>query len=498
MIDVLHQNPEKQVMRDKEVGEMGLRFEQIKKVAKELLSDTSLMDENKKPSTDDIEKFKKFFVKTAPFFHQDVFPSFPSHSLAVALGLEAIAEKCNFSTPPQAVLDGLIHDFPSIMTPRNYLRKNIISKPFMQRLGITSEFYNKPDPVPRILGIGSHSINTIDDMSEEERIFDLIDNVMKTDANDNIRPWEDFETVTLDPAKQKAIYGTHHYLWPSTTFGMNAMYQGGKNNLAGRLVLDEKEWLEQKYGIKIQDVLKETQLRLDLPVNKEWLLQVRNAQESLDPEIDKELRKPKIETVVFDIGGVFLTGSDEMLLTSIAEKTGANIENLKTAFNKFILEGMKGESPDFYQKFSEVAGTKITGKEFALRNFLQPNIEMEAILKDLEKSGVNYLFWTNSFLSRSSIVVDDMFNYFGINKGKIIISSEHNLSKYDHSAFLRFANYVDTDISKLILVDDSTIYTTNARSSGMRGLTFRGNSYKNILPIQRLRQEFILAGLIKE
>ena len=116
----------------------------------------------------------------------------------------------------------------------------------------------------------------------------------------------------------------------------------------------------------------------------------------------------------------------------------------------------------------------------------------------LDETGVPYLFWSNAFRVRAPFIKEAMTEFYGLDPSKIIISSEHKASKYNRSSFAKIAQLCEKDARALILVDDSETYVTNARASGMRALTFRGNPYRGITPQQRLIKELRLAGLYPE
>jgi FMN phosphatase YigB (HAD superfamily) len=83
----------------------------------------------------------------------------------------------------------------------------------------------------------------------------------------------------------------------------------------------------------------------------------------------------------------------------------------------------------------------------------------------------------------------------------ILISAEIGASKRDPNggAFSYVLEHLGiNDPRTAVFIDDKQTYTTNARSSfGLRALTFRGNPYRNISPVDRIRQELAQADLIK-
>lgn len=483
-------------------------------IAREILTGTALMEKGRQFSEVDEEAVKNLMIAAAPYSHPKTLPDFVRHSLTVGLYLKEASKELNLPNlnPSEAFCIGLLHDWPPV-APHQYLRKNIASDLILgeNNIGIREDLHAKFPEILSILQMRGRMGKGWGDFLKRDEVQilgDAMDNIGRVTPEGKIRdPYEFLTELETKYNKNRKAFEENNWdisgylktaVWPSSRKGISAMFskETDRSRFAANLTKQELSYLKWVKGLHLDELRHKVEQKCNEPKSQSFILDFLNAQETLDPEIDKKLGRPGAEMAVFDIGGVFLTGSDDELIRHISKTTGAEYKNIEKAFKDLVVEGMEDEKPDFYERFSRIAGTKITRENFEAEGFFKPVGGMKAILDQLSKSGFSYIFWSNAFLSRAPFVKKAMTDFYGVDPKKIIISSEHQLSKYDVRAFEKIARLLGKETSKLILIDDSETYTANAKASGMRGITFRGSPHKNISAQERLLDELKLAKII--
>jgi FMN phosphatase YigB (HAD superfamily) len=456
----------------------------------------------------DIEQFKKFFINAMPFVHPNLFPDYLGHILATSIGARLLAEKISPEglTPSEAELKGLTHDLSSLIVPQHYLRKNLLQKHFATKLGLESKSWNENDIVSRILNLKKPRIDNISDITIPETIEDMADNLCKTTSDGQLKTWETTFKGMADE-ERIAVY-SKDVLWPSTVWGVHQLYEPEqiKSQVAIDLFGKEIELFKSDFGINFEDLRNEIQEELNSPSNQDFLIEGRNNQETLDREVDKKLGRNPVNKVVFDIGGVLIDVNDDELTQGLAQRLKTSKEKILESFDKLNSSAMSGEisEEEYYKKFSEMTGVILPNDIASCRVlFEMPEIYkvmpgMQEIVSKLSRGNSELFIYSNIIPAVGPLVKRLIAQFYPeLPIENILFSYEIKANKKNPESFNKLADILEVHEGKdkVLFIDDMERYTTNARTKGLRGFTFKGNPYRNISPQQRLNKELAKANL---
>lgn len=472
---------------------------------KESFSVTALVED--RPFTEaDIEALRTAYLEVAPFAYNKVYPSYWEHCLYSSMLARRLTEQVKQIQlePLEAEALAFIGDDGSIVVPHRYARKNIVSDIFDKDIGIRKDLLRKQPPVLGILGIkvvgfNKQEVHSLDDLSLPQIMMDVADNLGKINVDG--RPRMTREAIEYS-RNQLRIYDGG--VFPSERRGLSALTEKGKGEFATNLLEKEISYLRNKFGVDIDAVIQSAYQEYSSEPNQQWLLEVKQAQESLAPETDELLNRPSIQTVVFDAGGVLMKDPDPALFNLLANF-------FDCSYGK-IVESMNELNPDaFSNKISEVKYLKKFWKkmgktcpseiDLARKPFIHPEIYqpmegMQEIIKRLsENSNIQLCVLSDSIHVVTPAVLSWIRGiYPQIPENHIFISSLIRASKKDEgsTAFKVMLEKLGVkDPQAVIFIDDRESYSTVARAEyDMRSMRFAVNDPS------RLKSEFERAKLI--
>lgn len=405
-------------------------------------------------------------------------------------------------SPEEAQCLALLHDLGRMVVPHRYLRTDLVGQRLIQRIGIREELWRKQPPVPSILGRGK-AVGSINDLSPAQRLMDVADNLGKRNQDGtlfNEEQMKDYNSNRTERYKEVA--------WSSERFGISAL-ETGKQKFAISLVKDEIEWFKNK-GIDFKKLRQEVEDEFKKPENQEWLFAVKEAQETLDPEIDKFLGRPPIKTIIFDFGNTLTAPFiDERLFEEMAKDLNVSAELIEEAISKMVAEGaMSGvkTEEDYLRDFYREIGKNFSTVEDAKNFFIHPNIYipaegMQRVVHRLSNNPQVQVYVLSDAIEPLDIVFEMIRNlYPQIQMDHILISSKISASKREtqNSSFKKFLEQLGNPDSQTVLfIDDLEKYTTSARALwGIRSICFRDNPFGQNASA-RLENELEKATLIR-
>lgn len=481
------------------------RYELISQTVKERLKKTALLKE--KPfSRGDIEGIKETLIAVAPFSQPRVFPNYWDHLLLASIYAHKLAEKTGLKDiqPLEAQALGFLHDLGRLVIPHRYLRTNLVENRLAQRIGIRKSLWEKQSPVPQIIGRG-RAIKDLEDLTPPQRLMDVADNLSKMNPDGTLF---DIEEMKAYDTSQPRRYG-QQIVWPSEKWGIEAL-EYGKQKFATDLALAEIAWLENEFNVDFAKLRKQVWEDFKKPQNQQWLFAIKEAQETLDLEIDRLLERPSIKTIVFDFGNVLTTPFlDERLFEEMAKNLGVTPE----AVNQAILALLEGgamaavkKEEDCLREFYKRIGQEFPGLDQAKKIFVQPNIYVpgEGMQKIVQKLAKNPDLEIHILSDAIEPLADIVFEairrlYPKISSKYIFISSREHASKREiqSSAFKNFLEKIgNPDPQTVLFIDDIEKYTTSARALwGMRSFYFGDNPFGQ-KAFERLEKELEKSKLI--
>lgn len=462
------------------------------------LADSALIKD--RPFTqEDVRIARRTMLIIAPFAHPRVFPSYWEHIVYSSILARHIAERVGFEglTPYEAETLQFIGDYGSIVIPMRYYRKNIVNELMDKNIGIRGALVTKQPPIPEILG-RRKEVQTIEDMTLPQIVLDLADNLGKLNP--------DGTSFSLSQMKRYDESQARRYtggVFASERFGLKALTERGKQKLAIDLIFAEIELLKTK-GVNIEQICKDAFEEFSLPENQEYLRTLKQAQETLNPEVDRLLERPPIQAVVFDIGEVLLQDADPALFKGLASFFSKSYGDIVLAMNNLNPEafGNKISEEEYLRRFWEKMGQPFPNKlDKARAPFMQPAIYhptegMQDLVKALAKNPNVQLYVLSDCIHAVATTVFSWITsqYPQIHPEHILISSKINAAKRETNspAFQVLLKQLNNpDPQSVLFIDDNSTYATNARAKyGLRSMHFRENDPP------RLTKEFTTAKLI--
>lgn len=271
-------------IRQAERQDVKIRGHLIFHIAQAYLPETPLVQEREWEEKD-IATIKKFLVDAAPYAHPKVYPNYWEHlSLSGIYGRIFSAQIPDADiSPVEAEAIGLLHDLGRLIVPHRYYRNDIVENLIFKDLGIRNEFLSKTPPMARILGRAS-LVKGIGDLSGAQRIIDVADNLGKRKPDGSFFGIED---ITPYASGQSERY--KDVVFPSERWGIHQLDEGGRQLFANGLLQDEIEWMKDR-GVDFDSARQSAQKMFGSRENQDWLFAVKDAQETLDPEVDRNLK----------------------------------------------------------------------------------------------------------------------------------------------------------------------------------------------------------------
>lgn len=488
-----------------ERADFKLRAPIIRGILQNHFSQTALVEE-REFAHEDIQIIRQAYIAAAPFAFNKLFPNYWEHCLYSSILARHIAAIVGSDElkPLEAEVLAFIGDDGSIAVPHRYARKNISENIFDRDIGIRIDLLAKQPPVLKIIGLRVFHINnqtahSVNDLTLPQVILDTADNLGKINPSGTPRTVQ--ETIEANMRQPLAYAGG---IFPSERAGLRALTEKGKQQFANQLLEQEIEKLKREFGVDINDQISLSYEEYLSAENQQWLLKAKQAQETLDPEVDRKLHRPPIHWIVFDAGGVLMKDADPALFRNLAAFFNQSYEDVISAMNTLnpLAFGNKISEEEYLKRFWGMMQRTFPGNiESARTPFIQPHIYqpmegMQNLVKRLAQNSAVQLYVLSDCIHA---VTPPVFNwilesYPQIPPGHILISSRINSAKRetDSPAFkILLERLGNPHPQSVLFADDNPNYTINARARyNIRSMHFRENDP------ERLEQELIAAGLI--
>jgi hypothetical protein len=343
-----------------------------------------------------------------------------------------------------------MHDIGRLEISNRYGMDGLVASALMRSTGVRPDFTLDIFPVGEVLAREEPS--SLSDFPVRQRLQDVADNLAKTNPDGRLKT---FDEIVAYGASQPKRYGGVHGVWLPEKRAKHQLIAEGKQGEFLRIFRAETDWLQREYGVNFDELRKDAEKELHSPENQAWLWKVKNAQETLDPSVDTLLKRPPINTIVFDVGGVLLNATD---------------------------------APELF--------TPVEG--------------MQDVVKGVTSNGNNNIVLLSDALSIFTPAVQDALAraYPQLPLDHYLRSFELDAAKRDHEtpAFAKLVEHLQSasadeavDPKTVLFIDDNASHTTRARSFyGLRGFTFRGDPTEGTTPSDRLKSELQLAGIIRK
>ncbi|QQS22100.1 HAD family phosphatase [Candidatus Saccharibacteria bacterium] len=183
----------------------------------------------------------------------------------------------------------------------------------------------------------------------------------------------------------------------------------------------------------------------------------------------------KIETVIFDAGGV-LHESNSAVTEDLANELGLSKETLAQIWAEQIplLGSGKIDETEFWQQVSEKHGLRQVGVDENLlgRAFIEqlvPFAEVRTIVKDLGELGIKTAVLSNTIEPHAKALREaGLYDDFGI----VLLSHEIGLRKPHKDIYEYALETLGAKADQTIFIDDDPENAQAATSVGMHGITF--------------------------
>ncbi len=491
-------------IREQEAADVHIRGPLVIAIAKKAFEGTGLIE--KKPiGSEELKAVFDFFETVAPFAHPKVFPDFWLHSMAAGLFAKNLAQIIGLDPQLQQAAVTM-HDLSRIVLPHRYGRTDLFEKPLAHMIGIRDEVLATLVPLERLLAISSsRPLPQLAHFTPSQRVTLVADTLGKVDEYGHLG--------SPDEIRQIAESSRGRYkdpVWPSEAkyYGRYIDKKVFSSNI--KLLEDCVEWLKQEHGVDFDKVRRQSEEELASPQSQSWYLRILDAQETLDPEIDKKLKRPPITNIVFDVGGVLFQVAEEELMKAISQKLDVSPDTFKRVFQRYYgAEYIAGRSDPGETLYHEL-GLPTRGKVETEDIFSHPNIYhpvegMPEIIGELASNpDLQVILYSDAMAPLAKTVravIRDFYPQLRVDQrdGQVFISSQTRTSKIGKDAYEYILERLgNPDPQSVLFIDDNQTYTTSARAANnMRGFTFRGNPYKELTATQRLKGELQKGELLK-
>ncbi len=472
-----------------------------------IFAKTGLVQE--RPVTDeDFQIIKQVTLEYAPFFPDKADSHLIRHFILASIYQGKISERVAGSslTLAEAQVLGFIHDFGRFDIAHRYLTNNVVEWLLFKRLGVRQDLTTKLYPVPGVIGVrrfgSGQVIESTDDLSLEQIINDVADNMGKLNPDGSLFSVEQF--VSYSTGQPKRYTGG---VWASERRGLKALTLEGKQRHAIELLLQEIELLRTRYGIDFDGLRQAVFKEFSQPAVQSYLYDFRDSRESLDPRIDELLGRPPVGTIIFDVGGVLNQDADPALLKNLVSYFSVSEDQVLEAFsgmNDLAMAGQINEE-EYLRRFWEYLGkTCPVDIEVARKPFVQPDIYlpvegMYEIIRDLAGNQDLRLYVLSNIIPplTSTVSVFLRTHYPFLNPDNIYYSCDIKASKKEvNTPEVVLQRIGNPDPGSVLFIDDVTGYVDLFRRNNTRAFTFQNNPYSGTTSAERLRNELELANII--
>lgn len=490
--------------RYKETQDFLIREPLIRDVFKSCLERSALVCE-KNWGRDEVDALKVGYIETAPYAHPKVFPNLWDHLDLAEIFAGKLAEKVNSHElePYEAQALGVLHDLEVLAVPHRYLRKTLVGEILLKEVGIRKELLDKLPPIPRIIGI-RNPIRSIGDLSLPQIVLDCADNLSKLNPNGTLKTTEEImQYGSAQPGRYK------NTLFASEREGIRQLTEGGKQKFAIDLLKSEMKFLKDKHGVDFDSLRVEVMNEFNSDEHRKWRAEVKNAQETLDPQVDRALQRPPVKILVYDVGGVLFQDADQELIDGLADCYQKDSEVVSEALGALIDKSMTGSitNEEFFQRFGKSLGLTDAEIKSLPQAFIRPEIykPVPGMQDQLEKvsqnPNVNFVLLSDIISPLAATALGRLKHFYPFVKPENIhFSCDIKASKREQGSksFAVLLNRLGNPNSQsVVFIDDREKYTTAARSGyNIRALTFRGNEFENLTSEERVSGELKRAGII--
>lgn len=453
----------------------------------------------------DVDLVRGLILQAAPFFHPKVNAHFPEHLLSAAIYSRMLASQVRDSglnLYEAETIGGYFHDGGRIEVPHRRVRPDLVGIVLLSGWGIIPQYTDKSPSIPQILGIVP-GVSGLPDMSVPQRIYDVADNLGKRNPDGSF-----FTVKQMEGYVNTLSQRYPDLVWPSEMAGEDARNE--RPGFSMQLVLEEIRWLAKERGVNFDQLRGEMEQEYFRRENQNWILGVKNGQESLDLRVDRLLERPQVKHLVFDIGGVLFEDGDKRLFKSIAGKLGIEEVRVEEAIQASLDKGMAGQllGENYLRRVFQDMGVAFPGYEKGIEIFSCPEVYrpvegMQRVVSQLSRRGVEIWLLSDALPALVEIIKRQVGVYYPeIDQKKILISSEQGVSKKQqgHPAFSHLLNTLgisEGQEEQVVFVDDKENYAFGARNRyGIRGFTFIGDPLESLTAVERLERELKKGALI--
>ena len=181
----------------------------------------------------------------------------------------------------------------------------------------------------------------------------------------------------------------------------------------------------------------------------------------------------KIESVIFDWGGVLIDDPRPGLLKYCSEAFGVPLEDYTPVHDSFLEEFGKGKISDerFFQQISEKLGKSMPPAKWydAFRLAYVPKQEMFRLASSLHDKGYKTAFLSNTELPAVKFFHEQNYDMFDV----LIFSYVEGLEKPDRRIYEITLERLGSKPGQAVFIDDRQDYIRGARDVGLNTILFK-------------------------
>lgn len=269
------ENSSLQQERISEKNQLEQRSKTVLRIGAPLLRNTALTEKKEFEETD-VQKFREFFIAVASHTHEKLNSSYWDHLLLASIYARKLAEKTGIGNPLEMEAAALGHDLGKLVYPHRYYMNDVVTFTLGRRLGIRREFLDLFPPIGEIVGVAWDPIKTSDQISPEQQLLDIADNLGKLNADGSLF---NFEQLIENAKGQSRRYG--QTIWTMEKNAVKELSEHGKQGFANAVLLGEGIKIRNGYKVDFNSLREEVAVEFQKPENQKWLTDVKTAQKSL-------------------------------------------------------------------------------------------------------------------------------------------------------------------------------------------------------------------------
>lgn len=232
-------------------------------------------------------------------------------------------------------------------------------------------------------------------------------------------------------------------------------------------------------------------------------------QQKLSMNTEKELAKPQIKTIVFDVGNVLVNAPTGILVEKIAEKLGIPKEEMNaffTAYDKPAMGGKMSEEEYLQRLYAMSEIPMPENLEEARQVFQYPELYspvegMQALVKELQRNpSIQIRVLSDIEPPLKPLMLTKLQEYYpSINPETVFFSCDIKASKAEEGspAFEELLKRLgNPDPVTVFFTDDKKQFVDNGQvEHGIKTFHFHSDE-EGVSPSQRLRHELEKAGVL--